>query len=131
MNVRELPPLRLHVLASTPNGYTFRWGEDERRADDVPTGLSFSTIVPGGFESLECDLPRKMALDYADLRRLTTLTAIGPGGQIAAEARLEKAPRVSGDTLSVSPQAVGHQAHLAGWLPGADFNDLVMPESAS
>ena len=113
MTVRELPPLRLSVLATTPNGYTFRWGADERRPEDVPSALSFSTIIPGGFETLDCELPRKMALDYADLRRLTTLTALGAGGRIAAEARLEKAPRVSGDTLSVSPQAVGHQAHLA------------------
>ena len=38
MTVRELPPLRLHVLATTPNGYTFRWGDDERRAENVPSG---------------------------------------------------------------------------------------------
>lgn len=113
MHVRELPPLRLHILATAPNGNTFRWGDDERRPEDTPSGIGFTSIVPGGHETLECELPRKMELDYEDLQRLTTLTAIGAGGRIASEARLEKAPRASGETLSVSPQAVGWQAHLA------------------
>lgn len=113
MQVRELPPLRLHILATAPNGHTFRWGDDERRPENMPSGIGFSTIMPGGNETLECELPRKTELDYSDLRRLTTLTLMGPSGRIVAEGRLERAPRATGDTLSVSPQAVGWQAHLA------------------
>lgn len=113
LRVRELPPLRLHILAHTPNGKVFRWGEDERRAENNFSGLSFSTVCPGGFETAECSLPRKTRVNYQDLTRLSTLTVKGAGGQVAGEYRLEKTPRSSGlGERSIKPQAVGWQAHL-------------------
>lgn len=112
MQVRELPPLRLHILATSPTGKTWRWGEDERRAENNFKGLSFSTVMPGGHETCECTLPRKTRVSYQDMTRLSTLTVKGPGGRIASETRLEKTPRASGDDRNIQPQAVGWQAHL-------------------
>ena len=111
-HVREKPPLRLHWQATAPGGKTYRWGEDEPEPINVPGGVSFSTTMPGGFEQASLTLPRKPAREYGDLERLTTLTCYGPGGDVAWQGRLERAPRVSGDQMAVSPAAVGWQAHL-------------------
>lgn len=112
MHVREKPPLRLSIDAETPNGRHFRWAEDEPDPAYVPSGLGFSSTMPGGFEALDCTLPRRTAVAYSDLERLSTLTVHGPGGDTAWQGRLERAPRVSGDQLNVSPSAVGWQAGL-------------------
>src|SRR4051812_26367412 len=76
--IREKPPLRLHVDAVTPTGKHFRWGGDEPDPANVPSGISFSDTMPGGFENGEMRLPRQPRLDYSDLERLTTLRVLGP-----------------------------------------------------
>lgn len=111
-SVRELPPLRLSHLVETPSGRKFRWGPDERLPENVPSGERFSDTMPGGFETGDCTLPRKTDTDYSDLERLSVWTMFGAGGEIAWQGRLERAPRVSGDQMSVSPSAVGWIAHL-------------------
>jgi hypothetical protein len=112
ISVRESPPLRLHLSAETPEGRTFRWGQDEPKPENVPSGLSFSTTIPGGFERAGCVLPRKPGVDYSDLERFSTLYVKGAGGEPAWEGRLEGAPRTSGNQMAVTPNAVGWQAHL-------------------
>ena len=113
ISVRELPPLALHVQATTPSGRTQRWGPDERAPENVPQNLSFSTVMPGGNENFSCDLPRMESRAYSDLTLLSNICVRGAGGRIAGEFRLEKAPRATGDQKIVSPQGVGYQAHLA------------------
>jgi hypothetical protein len=112
-NIRELPPLRLHGLLTTPNGNAYRWAQDERRPENCYSDLSFSTVMPGGAENCDCVLPRKTNVNYQDLTRLSTMQWKGAGGRIAGEYRLEKTPRVtSSSERSISPQLVGWQAHL-------------------
>lgn len=110
--VRESPPLRLHHEAETPNGRFYRWGADEPRPENVPSGFSFTTTMPGGFDQHRVTLPRKSSISYSDLERLSTLRAIGAGGEVASEVRLERAPRTSGNEFSVGPEARGWIAHL-------------------
>jgi len=112
--LRQYPPLRLHVDAIVPNGRHYRWGSDEPDPQNAPTGLRFSSTMPGGFESMDCVLARNPgpAGITADLERLSTLRILGSGGDIAGEYRLERTPRTSGDQMAVSPSAVGWQAHL-------------------
>lgn len=112
ITVRERPPLRLHIEAETPTGRHYRWATDEPLPENVPTGLRFSSTMPGGFENLDVTLPRKAARDYVDLEELTTLRVRGAGGGIRGEYRLQAAPRTSGDQMAVTPQALGWQAHL-------------------
>jgi hypothetical protein len=111
-SVRERAPLRLHHLIETPSGKTYRWGVDEPDPANVPSGVKFSDGVPGGFDQFDCVLPRKPAIEYGDLERLSTLTTYGAGGEVAWQGRLERAPRVSGAEFSVAPNCVGWQAHL-------------------
>lgn len=112
--VLELPPLRLHVEAVRLDGKRYRWGSDEPDPQNVPAGLRFSSTMPGGYESMDCTLARKPGPvgETADLDRLSTLIVRGAGGAIAGEYRLERTPKTSGDQMSISPSAVGWQAHL-------------------
>lgn len=111
-SVRELPPLRLSHLVETPSGRFFRWGEDEPNPANVPSAVRFSDTMPGGFETGDATLPRKVGADAPDLEPLSTWTIYGAGGEVAWQGRIERAPRTSGDQVSVSPSAVGWQAHL-------------------
>ena len=110
--IRELPPLRLHIEAITPSGRYYRWGSDEPNAENIFSGLRFSSTIPGGFESMDCVLPRKPGVDYKDLERLSTIRVIGPGGDVAWEGRLERTPQTSGEQMTITASCVGWQAHL-------------------
>lgn len=112
VSIREFPRLDLHYEAKTPNGRFYRWGKDEPRPENVPSGGAFSSTMPGGHEGMNINLPRKPGIDYSDLERLTTIRAIGAGGEVASEVRLERTPRVSGDQFSIGPEAKGWSAHL-------------------
>lgn len=111
-SVRELPPLRLHHTIVTPAGRHYRWGEDDPNPSRVPASVSFSDTMPGGFENASAVLPRRQADETRDLERLSTWTIRGVGGEVAWEGRIERASRSAGDESSVSPSAVGFQAHL-------------------
>lgn len=112
MQVRERPPLRLHVGLETPSGRHYRWAGDEPKPENVFSGLRHSSTMPGGYETCDGELPRKPGTDYGDMERLSTLHLYGAGGEKAGEYRLERAPKVSGDRLAISPSAVGLQAYL-------------------
>lgn len=113
MLVREKPPTAVSYDIQTPGGSRYRWGADERKAENVPQNGQWSDTMPGGFEQCDVTLPRKAGVDYRDLERLSTITVRGAGGGVVGEYRLERAPRVSGSQLAISPSAVGWQAALA------------------
>jgi hypothetical protein len=113
LSIRERPPLRVSIDVIAPSGRRARWAADEARPENVFSGLRWSSTMPGGWESLDCKLPRKPGLAYADLEELSKLSVYGVGGRTAGEFRLERTPRSSGQNdLSVSPSAVGYIAAL-------------------
>lgn len=112
IHVRERPPLRHHIDAESLSGRSYRWGLDEPDPENVFSGLKHSSTMPGGFEALDCVLPRKPGVDYEDLEGLSTIRVRDSGGGIVSETRLERTPRVSGERMALSPSAVGWQAHL-------------------
>ena len=111
-HVRDRPPLRESTEIVTPSGKRYRWASDEPRAENVPRDERWSDIMPGGFETLDQTLPRKPSIDYSDLERLSRITRYDASGNVIWQGRLERAPRVSGDQMAISPSAVGYQAHL-------------------
>jgi hypothetical protein len=113
LRTREAMPMRMYLLATTPSGATYRWGEDEPGADNVFGDLVDSDTVPGGYKELECSLPRKPGVDYSDMTMGTMLELFGAGRLKVGEYRLERAPRSSGDTLTMDPAAYGYQNHLS------------------
>jgi hypothetical protein len=110
--IREKPPLFESTEVVTPSGKRYRWAVDEPRAENVPRDERWSDIMPGGFETLDQTLPRKPSIDYSDLERLSRITRYDASGNVIWQGRLERAPRVSGDQMAISPSAVGYQAHL-------------------
>jgi hypothetical protein len=111
-HVRDRPPLRESTEIVTPSGKRYRWASDEPQAENVPRDERWSDIMPGGFETLDQTLPRKPSIDYSDLERLSRITRYDASGNVIWQGRLERAPRVSGDQMAISPSAVGYQAHL-------------------
>jgi len=121
VRVRESPPLRLHYEAETPKGRFYRWGKDEPRPENVPSGGGFSSTMPGGFDTQRVTLPRKPGVAYSDMERLTTIRALGAGGEVASEVRLERSPRTSGEQFSIGPEAKGWIAHLGDDTSAAEI----------
>lgn len=113
LRTRERPPMRVYLLATAPSGRVYRWGEDEPGADQVFDDLADSDSVPGGYKELSATLPRKPNVDYGDMVMGTHLELFGAGQLQVGEYRLERAPRSSGDMLSMAPGAFGYQGHLA------------------
>lgn len=110
--VRERPPFRLHATIETPDGTTYRWGQDEPDPQNAPSGITFSSTMPGGFEQAGLTLPRKPEADYPDLAEFSKLTVRGAGGEVAWQGRIESTPRTSGSQLAITPGAVGYQSAL-------------------
>ena len=108
------PPLQLSVDVAAPDGSTHnRWAFDEPDPENVPSALTFSSTMPGGFEQAGLTLPRQPGLDYSDLTEFSKVTILGAGGEIAWQGRLETMPRTSGAQLSITPGITGYQAALA------------------
>jgi hypothetical protein len=114
LDVRERPPTRLVSSVKPPgSALTYRWAADEDSPENVPTGLTFSSTMPGGYEQATCTLARKASGVYPDLAEFADWTIRGVGGQVAWQGRLETQPRASGDKATVQPGAVGYQALLS------------------
>lgn len=110
--IQELPRLGTAIYARTPSGRRYRWGEDEPDPENRPTGTLFGSGMPGGDQQLQVSLPRKSDVDYADLDRFTEIEVEDAAGDKVWSGYLERAARVSGDRLEVSPDAIGWQGYL-------------------
>lgn len=99
-----------HALSITgADGRVTRWAPDAPE-DKRPHGLRWSTVMPGGYRSLECDLLRDRA-DGFDLRRFDDVRAYGPGNTTRWNGRQAEFPSQT-DELKVSPAAEGYAAAL-------------------
>ena len=108
MLVRETAPAH-QLTAVSPSGLRTRWAGDELDPSRVPSGLSWSTSIPGGADTLRCVLPRDPERAYPDLDLLSELQVVRDGGR-TMRFRLEEVPRVSGDQMAVEPAAKGYRA---------------------
>ena len=107
---RELVPLRLNHIVTAPSGRRYRWAEDERNPARTPSGVRFSTTMPGGHETIDARVPRRVAEAAPDAQPLASWEVYGPGQEPAFSGRLERAPRSSGDQrLDLSLGCRGHR----------------------
>lgn len=102
----------LAISITSANGTVVRWGGDEPDGRNLPSGLQFSTSMPGGFKDLTVALPRDLRADYPDQRLYDDVRVYGPGNQTAWEGRMASFPASIDDTSSVQPAAIGWAAHL-------------------
>lgn len=105
-------PHRLSITLTLPGGQEYRWSPDEQRVENVPSGLSFGTTIPGGFSTCSLTLPRGIVKDYPDEALFADVKINGPGGRRAWEGRVASLPREQGSTRTLTVGAVGWAAHL-------------------
>src|SRR6185312_4244531 len=108
-----LPPrATLTVAVITASGVSYRWGPDEWAVINIPQSISFSTAIPGGFDTCTMVLPRRIDQDYPDLNLLDTIQILGTGNKIVWEGRIQQLPRSHGDAFTITVGAVGWSSHL-------------------
>jgi hypothetical protein len=112
IEIRERPLLRLWVSVQPRGEAATRWGWDSPNAAYVPTNLSFTTAMPGGFERLSTSLQRESRVPWPDLELLSNVTVEGPGKQIAWEGRISRVSQAAGYERRYEVEAQGWQAAL-------------------
>lgn len=110
--------LGLYVQITKPDGTSYRWDGDGY-AEDVPTGLSFTTKRGDGFSTFSCTLPRRIDEDYPDIELRDELAVHSAAGDTVWEGRVSAAPRsLDADSHSVDIQATG-------WMSSANDRPFV------
>ncbi len=112
LRIREAMPMDVLVLVTTPGGKTFDWSENGHDAGSLLEDMADSGSVPGGNKDWSAMLPRKLGIDYSDMKRGSKVELFGAGQMPLSVYRLTRAPQVSGDKLSVTPAAQGYEGHL-------------------
>lgn len=105
----QAPPIQ--ITAVSPSGLRYRWADDEPESEHVPSGLRYSSSMPGGSDTLNVTLPRDPERSYPDLGLLTELQVSRAAGRTQTF-RLEETPRASGDQMAVEPAARGYRSVL-------------------
>lgn len=100
---------RLAISLSHPAYGVKRWGPDEVDPGDTPSGLTFSTSIPGGYKDCSHAVIRDPLAEHADQRLLADVRVYGAGNRTAWEGRHVQFPR---GEWQVNPGAVGHAACL-------------------
>lgn len=103
-------PLSLSVTRA--DGSVKRWGPDELNPQDVPTGLSWETSIPGGYKTLSCNLLRDYQVDHPDQAQFDNCRVVGAGNKTRWDGRMRAFPAQRGDGRTIAPAAVGWCAHL-------------------
>lgn len=83
---------------------TIRCGHDE--PDNIPTGISFETTMPGGFDTGQVTIPKPPDLRSDDKLLNADVRFYGPGGRTLYEGRVTAVTQVSIDEV---------QLQCAGW----------------
>ena len=105
-------PFRLTVSVQHADGTETRWAADESDPANQPQGLSFSTVLPGGFGDYSLTLARDL-IAHADENLLDSIVFRGPGGEIAYEGRVHRLPRARGGEKTLTVQGTGWSSHLS------------------
>ena len=105
-------PTRLTIVVQHADGTTTRWAPDEPSSDNVPTGITFSSTLPGGFSTAQFNLPRSITREYTDESLFDSVQILGAGNQVAWEGRIARLPREHSDRPNLSVGCIGHSARL-------------------
>lgn len=118
------PPLELDVEAETAEGTVFRLSANDPKAQNRPSGISFTTQRGDGFGTGSFTLSREIFKDYPDLNLMDTVRFVGRQGDIAYEGRVLSLPR---DKNQSGPETI--TVNLVGWmtyLKGRPMNALII-----
>jgi hypothetical protein len=115
------------VSITTSDGRVLRYGPDEPKADGIPTGLTYSSTMPGGHDQATFSLSTKIS-DELPFSLLDDVRIYGPGNRTLWEGYVAQLPRQSGDDFLVNVQCVGHSARLK-WDTG--FREIYVDRDLS
>jgi len=121
-------PYALALSITSAGGQITRWGPDALEPQSVPTGLAFTTSIPGGFKDMTHSLLRRIDVDFPDEALFDSVRIYGPGNETAWEGRMAQFPRQHADQFSVNPGAVGWSAHL---LDDPSFREIYVDRDLS
>lgn len=102
----------LGVTVTHADGSTTRWAGDERLAENIPSGITCSTSVPGGYKDATLTLPRRIDRDYPDVSLFDDVRIWGPANETVWNGRVVAIPRSHSDTTTLTIQCVGWASHL-------------------
>lgn len=107
-----LDSLELAVEVVKPDGRRYLW-DAHGYAEDVPTGVGFSTKRQEGFSTFSCTLARRGDEDHPDIELRDELNVLSASGDVVWEGRVTAAPMsLDDDGWSIDVQATGHIAAL-------------------
>ena len=104
--------LELTVEVVKPDGRRYGW-DSHGDAEDIFTGLGFSTKRMEGFSSMSLTLPRRIDQEHPDIELRDEVNVHSATGDIVWEGRVSAAPR----SLDDGGHSIGVQA--TGWISSA------------
>lgn len=103
--------MALTVLITHQDGYVTRLGADEPDSAWVPMGITWSSVLPGGWKDASFNLRRRIDEDVP-LRLLDEVVILDEHGQTMYEGRIVKLPRQHGDDYLLGVECMGWASHL-------------------
>jgi hypothetical protein len=103
--------MALTILVTSADGREYRFGPDEPDPGFVPFGITWESVVPGGWKSASFNLRRRIDED-APLRLLDEVEILDEHGVPMFEGRIARLPRQHGQDFLLGVECVGWAAHL-------------------
>lgn len=103
--------MALTILVTHQDGYVTRLGADEPDAAWIPFGITWSSVLPGGWKDASFSLRRRIDEDVP-LRLLDEVVILDEHGQTMYEGRIVQLPRQHGDDYLLGVNCMGWASHL-------------------
>jgi hypothetical protein len=103
--------LALTILITKPSGTVYRFGKDEPDAAWVPFGITFESVLPGGWKQGSFSLRRRIDVEV-ELSLLDEVEILGEDGDPVYEGRIQQLPRQHGDDYLLNVVCMGWAIHL-------------------
>jgi hypothetical protein len=123
-----MPADPLAISVTRADGSVVRWGAEELNPQNVATGLTWDTSIPGGYKTMGCSLLRDYAIDHPDQALFDNVRVYGRGGKTVWDGRMNGFPAERGDSRRISPNAVGWSSHL---LDDPSFREIYVDRDLS
>jgi hypothetical protein len=103
--------MSLTILITHQDGYVTRLGADEPDPGWIPFGITWTSVVPGGWKDASFNLRRRIDEDVP-LRLLDEVEIIDETAKTMYEGRIVKLPRQHGDDFLLGVQCLGWASHM-------------------
>jgi hypothetical protein len=123
-----MPDQSIALSVTRADGSVVRWGPDELNPENVPTGLTWESSIPGGDKTLSCALLRDYRADHPDQALFDDVRAYGAGNETRWNGRMSGFPAQLDTAQLITPTAVGWSSHL---LDDPSFREIYVDRDMS